>query len=119
MGCNSDYMEATGKEKAFSQVACLIDELDGKPLNRRHWSGYHPRVYPNASGGEALVVALCSRLQTVDVSTCSLEMQVWWRDHQAADKARLEAELVAEGEKIDKAAALSKLSHYERELLGV
>lgn len=119
MPCNSDYMKATGKEVALSQVVCLLDELDGKPIDRSHWRGYHPAVYNRAENGDALVAELCRRLQTVDVTKQSLEMQMWWRDHQAADKARLEHEMARQKSEADKAAALLKLTDYERRLLGV
>ena len=119
MPCNSDYMEATGKEVALSQVACLLDELDGKPLDRSHWRGYHPAVYNQAADADGLVSELCLRLQSLDVTKQSLEMQMWWRDHQAADKARLEHEIARKQTDAERQAALSKLTKYERELLGV
>lgn len=119
MPCNSNYMEATGKEVALSQVACLLDELDGNPINRSHWQGYHPVVYNQTANADGLVSELCRRLQSVDVTKQSLEMQIWWRDHQAADKARLEHEMARKQADAVKQAALSKLTKYERELLGV
>jgi hypothetical protein len=119
MPCNSDYMEATGKEVALSKVACLLDELDGKPLDRTHWLGYHPAVYNRAADADALVSELCRRLQTVNVTKQSLEMQMWWRDHQAADKAMLEHEMARKKTDAERQTALSKLTKYERELLGL
>ena len=119
MPCNSDYMEATGKEVALSQVACLLDELDGKPIDRSHWRGYHPAVYNRSVNGDEIVAELCRRLQSVDVTKQSLEMQMWWRDHKAADKARLENEIARQKSEADKVAALAKLTDYERRLLGV
>jgi len=119
MPCNSDYIEATGKEVALSQVACLLDELDGKPINRSHWQGYHPAVYGVGGSGNELVAELCRRMQSVDVTKQSLEMQIWWRDHQAADKARLEHEMAQQKADADKAAALAKLTDYECRLLGI
>lgn len=119
MPCNSDYMEPTGKEVALSQVACLLDELDGKPINRSHWNGNHPAVYSKAFNGDKLVAELCSRLQKTDVTKHSLEMQIWWRDHQAADKARLEREIKQQKLAKRKAAAVAKLTPYERRLLGL
>jgi hypothetical protein len=119
MPCNSDYMLATREEVALSQVACLLDELDGKPLDRSHWRGYHPAVYNRVSDADGIVSELCRRLQTVDVTKKSLEMQIWWRDHKAADKARLEREMARQKSETDKAAALSKLTDYERKLLGL
>jgi hypothetical protein len=46
-------------------------------------------------------------------------MQIWWRDHQAADKARVEAELAAAEDAKAKAAAIAKLTPHERKLLGI
>jgi hypothetical protein len=31
---------------------------------------------------------LCARLRQVDVTQYSLEMQLWWRDHQQVDALR-------------------------------
>ena len=94
MGCNSDYMDANGYEQKISRVACLLDELAGKKFELSHWRGYHPRVYCKATRviGDAMVHELCNSLQNRDVTQCSLEMQIWWRDHQAADKLRIEGE---------------------------
>ena len=119
MPCNSDYMEASGKEVQLSKVACLLDELDGKPIDRNHWLGYHPAVYNQRAHADALVVELCRRLQAEDVTKRSLEMQIWWRDHQAADKARLEREVVRKKTDAEKQAAIAKLTLRERTLLGV
>lgn len=120
MPCNSDYMNASGKEIALSRVACLLDELNGKQeIDRSHWEGYHPRVYSQRVDGDALVAELCDRLQKEDVSKRSLEMQIWWRDHQKADKERLEREMQQQKTESEKSAALEKLTPYERKLLGV
>lgn len=120
MPCDCSYMNADGKEIRLSQVACLLDELDGKPMNRDHWRGYHPAVYGlHSLDGDKLVAALCERLQFVSVKDHSPEMQIWWRDHQAADKARIERELAMEKEADARIAAVAKLTPYERQLLGI
>ncbi len=118
MPCKSDYLEADGKEVELSRVACLLGELDGKPIDKSHWRGYHPAVYNKKVDGDAMVSELCERLQAVDVTKYSLEMQIWWRDHQAADKTRIEHELARKRSAEDRKAALAKLTPYERELLG-
>ena len=46
-------------------------------------------------------------------------MRMWWRDHQAADKARLQSESEAAKSEADRAALIAKLTPYERKLLGV
>lgn len=122
MPCNSDYMSASGMEKSISIVACLLDELDGITTTKSWWEGYHPRVYNNYTKEKVdkMVAELCSRLQEVeDITKCSLEMQIWWRDHQRADKARIEAELEAQKRQADREALINRLSKYERSLLGV
>ena len=113
-------MEATSKEVALSQVACLLDELNGKAeITGTHWKGYHPAVYDRHVDGDALVQELCAKLQSIDVSKQSLEMQVWWRDHQKADKDRLAQELARLETEAAKQAALAKLTDHERRILGV
>ena len=92
MPCNSDYMSATSKEIEISRVACLLDEIAGRKWEPGWWAGYHPRVYNMKHNGDKLVNELCAVLQSRDVTQYSLEMQVWWRDHQAADKARIAKE---------------------------
>ena len=123
MPCNSDYLESDHKEVEMSHVCCLLDELDGqKTINRNHWNGYHPKVYMKGLSRKAedkLVDKLCSKLQQRDVSELSLEMQIWWRDHQKADKARLQEEMKRLKDKELRKAAIAKLTPYERELLGV
>ena len=123
MPCNSDYLESDHKEVEMSHVCCLIDELDGQQsINRSHWDGYHPNVYNkhlSQRSQNQLVDKLCKRLQRRDVTKLSLEMQIWWRDHQKADKARLQEEMKQLKDKKLRKAALAKLSPYEQQLLGV
>lgn len=122
MGCRSDYMEATSDEKAFSQVQCLLDELDGKKFESGEWRGYHRAVYNTHLSKEQkdkLVSTLCSKLQKVDVTKYSLEMQMWWRDRQIADKERLEQETTDLKDEQERQKALSKLTPYEKKLLGI
>ena len=119
MPCDSSYMEPNGLETRLSQVACLLDELDGKEIDQHHWRGHHPRVYSQQVDGDKMVAKLCKRLQSVDVKDYSLEMQIWWRDHQAADKERVEAELAAATDARAKQAAIAKLTPHERKLLGI
>jgi hypothetical protein len=121
MPCESGYLEASGYEIRLSQVACLLDELDGKPINQSYWAGYHPRVYCRAATIEddKIVQELCSRLQKLDVTRHSLEMQIWWRDHQKADKERLERHIKEAVELKERKEAIAKLTPYERGLLGL
>lgn len=122
MPCRSDYMEANGKEEEISKVCCLLDELKGKEIDPNYWEGYHPKVYNKGLSDtqcDKLVSELCSELQKLDVSKYSLEMQIWWRDHQRADAKRLKEELDAQKLKKEKEALLSRLTDYEKKLLGI
>lgn len=121
MPCNSDYMEPNHWERQISQVACLHDELDGKEYHGAYWFGAHPRVYCKGltkEQGDEMVADLCYRLQNVDVTDYSLELQMWWRDHQAADKRRVLKELKDKEEQRDREKLLAALTPYERKLLG-
>jgi len=103
MPCDSRYMEPTASEIEHERVLTFFDEL----------------VYnPSETTLDGLVARLCLILQNTGVSGCSLEMQIWWRDHQKADKERLERELEEATKAQDKKTALAKLSDYERNLLG-
>jgi hypothetical protein len=121
MPCNSDHMNANSYEQQLSRVACLLDELAGKKWDRSWWDGYHPRVYCKADKGlgDLMVSELCEALQSRDVTKYSLEMQIWWRDHQAADKERCERELANAKNDAEREAALAKLTPAERKLLGL
>lgn len=122
MPCDSSHMEAQGFEVEMSKVACLLDELDGKAFTMESWRGYHPRVYCKPQDrrvADEMTADLCRKLQGIDVTKQSLEMQIWWRDHQAADEARVKREVAAAEAKDAKATALAKLTPYERKLLGV
>ena len=94
MPCNSDHMKANGWEIGLSKTLCVLDELEGKRPRPCDWHGYHPLVYcQNISKiqGDAVVKSACKKLGKMTkagIQKLSLEAQMWWRDHQAADKAR-------------------------------
>lgn len=91
MPCDSNYLEPYGMERSLSEVACLLDELDGKAWDRDWWNGYHPKVYSkhlDKQAADEMVARLCGELRKRDVTQYSLEMQIWWRDHQEADRQR-------------------------------
>lgn len=122
MPCRSDYLEPTAREIALANIFLLLDELDGKKLDLSKYNlGTDPRSYNNSSQEllDSKTDELCSRLQLTDVTKYSLEMQMWWRDHRQADKKRLEKEIKKYHEDSVRESALSKLTSYERKLLGL
>ena len=95
MPCDSSYLDASRLERELSRVYQLLDELDGKRKrpNRESWRGYDERAYGKADREtlDRKVAELCARLRVKrpdEIRTHSLELQVWWRDHQAADAER-------------------------------
>ncbi len=122
MPCNCDHLEAMPFEVMVSKVKCLLEELDGKSIDKSDWDGYHPEVYCKNIGkieADKLVAELCSKLQKIDVTKYSLELQMWWRDHKKADLERVEKELAEIQNEEDRQKALKKLTVYERKLLGL
>lgn len=122
MPCDSSHMKANTYEIEISRVVCLLEELDGKKWSSDHWDGYHPKVYckANREFGDRVVSELCGKLQKLSskqLSNLSLELQMWWRDHKKADKEKLEKTLKAKKREKDRAAALAKLTPYERRIL--
>lgn len=122
MPCNGDYMNPTQQEINLSVVYGLLDELKTGKLPERFGDGYDSRVYSKGFTKKHLdkkTKELCSKLQKTDVTKFSLEMQMWWRDHQNADKERLKKQMEEHKHEEERKKALSKLSVYERKLLGL
>jgi len=71
-------------EIKLSKVACLLDELDGKPFNKDHWCGAHPKIFcktlPSYDQDGGLEEELFCRVQDRDVTKLSSRMQTWVRD---------------------------------------
>lgn len=95
MPCNSDYMEANPSEVVASQLLCIYGEVIlGMPFTKNEWNGYHRLAsnFTSKKTRDALTTFLCEMFQKEDVSKYSLETQMWWRDHQEADRKRKAAE---------------------------
>jgi hypothetical protein len=86
------------------KLNAFLDETHGRTLSRRR-------------DNDAMARELCEWCKTHDVTTQSLELQIWWRDHQRHDAER-EAREVAEQERQKlRAEALAKLTPAERKAL--
>lgn len=112
MPCNSDYMEPTRQESNSLEVINFLKEVGGKV-------GKYDKYYGRIETLNEDVSKLCNICQKIDVSKYSLELQIWWRDHQKADKERIKKEIKEQKDNKAKKIALSKLSLYERKLLGL
>lgn len=122
MPCNSDYLSSSEMEKNLSVVYGLLDELNTGKLPSNFGDGYDKRVYNKHLGKDHLdkkVSELCGKLKHIDVTKFSLEMQMWWREHQKADKDRIRKEMARIKDEKDKQIALSKLTDREKKLLDL
>lgn len=125
MPCNSDYLNANSLEIELSRVLLLLKELEtGKPVDTKSsdWQGYMKEAYNKGNTrarADKAVASLCEQLKKVDVTKYSLEMQTWWRDHQAADREREAAEEAKAKKTSLRASALKKLTPAERKALGL
>lgn len=95
MPCDSSYLDANSGEIALSRVFQLLDEVAGKRKKPtcEGWDGYDNRAYGRYSREllDAKVAELCAALKPLPkarIAKFSLEMQLWWRDHQRADRRR-------------------------------
>lgn len=94
MPCNCDHLNANQLEIELSRVLMLIEEVrTGIPVDPRSsdWGGYKNGAYNETTRAKAdeSTAQLCTLLKTIDVSKHSLELQLWWRDHQSADRKKL------------------------------
>ena len=94
---------------AVANVYRFMDEYDRRPpQDRRHWN----LATVEKVNLDMLTSRLFGKLKFVDVTRYSLELQIWYRDHQKADR---EEKRVRELRN----AALAKLTDEECELLGL
>ena len=92
MPCNSDYLDANDQEVEYSKVLALLEELKTNKLPKYYGDGFYPKVYnvTNKIDIDKSVKKLCGKLKKIkDITKYSLETQIWWRDHQRADKERI------------------------------
>jgi len=112
MPCRCDYLEPTARERGSLAVREFLKEV-GYAVKR---SG----PYGNVDKLDEDTAKLCSFLKAQSkevISGLSLELQIWWRDHQKADAARKQREEVQRKQVRER--ALSKLSEEELRALGV
>ncbi len=104
MPCNSDYMEATSIERKMSEIYYFLTEL--KTGKQQKIDSYHPDVYcQNLTKKicDAKTKLLCGLLQQIsNIPELSLELQMWWRDHQEIDRIKLLSQSEKEKVKLQK-----------------
>ena len=99
MPCNSEYLRPSASEERLKECTDIVIDLltehdtgiEPSDQASRHDKYAGNRGTYNTERLDELVSLLCSKLKGKDVSKYSLEMQIWWRDHQRADQARIES----------------------------
>jgi len=91
MPCRNEQFEPDLIEKELSKVySFLYEARDGKKWQQGDLMGFHGDAYGNASQEklDKATAELCAFLREKDVTKYSLELQIWWRDHQKLDAKR-------------------------------
>lgn len=104
MPCDSSHMDPLPRERELSKVLAFLEELRTGKLNEEHFKGYHPAAYctsPTQKQLDDATAQLCEELRAlpnpetagrVSHTNHSLELQIWWRDHQRHDAEREQRE---------------------------
>lgn len=115
MPCDSSYMEPSKREQDSLAVRGFLKEC-GLPV------GKGDECYGDTKNLDRDVSNLCEFIKGRSqewLSTRSLELQIFWRDHQKADRDREHASARARVKEHLRQKALKKLSPEERKVLGL
>ena len=101
----------------------FLREIEGKRFNHER-PGEQPgdSIYGMPARLNTDTARLCSFLRSLsdkEIKLYSLELQLWWRRHQEADRAREAKEAQAVEDEAVRDAALKKLTRKERRVLGL
>ena len=123
MPCRCDYTEPSALEIEIRHLCYFIDEINGIKHPFKLSSGGYSTPYSssecNKKLADKLTAELCGKLKETDITKYSLEMQIWWRDHQDKDSKREQEEENKKKREEIRKAALSKLTKAEKEALGL
>lgn len=97
----------TREEEEIQRTSELIREIEGKKFNHSN-----PR-FTYYGDLQANVKKLCAWCKLHDVQDCSLELQIWWRDHQIEDARHENNRLAGLRRRRLRKSALSKLTKEE------
>lgn len=127
MPCDSSYMEPDPRESESARVRGFLREIGLPPKSPDLDAGGNSypsyvkqdSIYGNYQTLTEDTAALCEWCSAHDVSKQSLELQIWWRDHQRADLQREKAREADEHLAELKRQAILKLTPDERRALGL
>ena len=115
MPCSTD--PPTNREVATARTRELVNEIEGRDFDHKDFHA----SYCGTSDLQANVRKLCvwCKKNSNKVGSMSLELQLWWRDHQAEDTRHEKEALVKQQKRAIRRKALSKLSSEERRALDL
>ena len=90
MPCDSSYLRPRAEELESARVRELLREVNGQPFNHDEPAEVYGQVAKLDSDTAALCV-WCKNHRS-EIQDHSLELQIWWRDHQKRDAEREEEE---------------------------
>ena len=119
MPCDSSYMYPTPLETKSAEVRELLREVAGKSFNHKSPKEY----YGNVATIDKDTERLCNWCKDNEnhlhgLYGMSLELQIWWRDHQEEDARREKDVRIKAKQQRLKKQALTKLTLEERRALG-
>ncbi len=120
MPCRSGYHEPSKREiESIKVMDFLYHEAKLIRLHGSHGiDGYY--ATPDVKDLDEHTALLCDFCKNAeDITKCSLELQIWWRDHLIADERRLERERKEAEMRKKREEAASKLTDEERKILGI
>lgn len=117
MPCDSSHCAPSGREIESSKVRELLREVKGQPFTHQRRHEYYGDI-TTLDRDTAELCAFCTE-HAVFLTSYSLELQVWWRDHQAADQKKAKQRATEIRQRLARKQALSKLTPEEIEALGI
>ena len=115
MGCRSDYLEPSARETESARVREFLKEITLQPFDHDHPTP----PYGSPATLDQDTDSLCCWCKISDVTKASLELQLWWKKHQEADRRRAEADEASAKAQRKRAAVLAGLTPDQKQILGL
>lgn len=98
-------------------MPCHTDPPSQTEIEYKRLEEFMEEIGSKKASLDTMTRKLCSWCQGNNVRTKSLELQIWWRDHQAWDKRRLKEEAEERRKRLLRKNALARLTPEERQAI--